>query len=401
MPSRTLTAGQARRIAIAAQQLADPPRPPGAAANRGHLRRLLDAIGLLQIDSVNVLARAHYLPVFARLGPYPMALVDSAAWPVRPGDRMLLETWAHVASFVPMTMEPLLRWRRRRGEIPWLDTHAALADDVLAVIRERGPCSAGQVEKVLVAPGRRKAGWWEWSHTKRACEMLFADGVLGTAHRRGFERSYDLMERIVPPQVRNLPTPPEAAAKRTLVERAARHHGIGTVRDLADYYRLPVADTAAALRELTEVGAVTPVTVRGWSRPAFLHRDARIPRRVSGEALLCPFDPLIWERDRTERLWGVHYRIEIYTPAPRRVYGYYVFLLLLGEQIAGRFDLKADRAGARLLVRAAWCEPGSDPAAVAAAAARQLARMAGWLGLADIVIAPRGNLAGELAAAVG
>ena len=368
--------------------------------NRGHLRRLLGAIGLLQIDSVNVLARAHYLPVFARLGPYPVALLDAAAWPARARDRMLLETWAHVASMVPVTMEPLLRWRRRRGAISWLGEHSAFADDVLAVITERGPMSAGQIEAELAAPGKGRSGWWEWSQTKRACELLFADGVIGTAYRRGFERHYDLLERIVPPDVLAAPTPTEADAKRALVELSARHHGIGTARDLADYYRLKVADTKVALADLVEAGTVTAVAVRGWREPAYLHAGARIPRRVHGEALLCPFDPLIWERARTERVFGIRYRIEIYTPAHRRVHGYYVFPLLLGDAIAGRFDLKADRASGRLLVQAAWAEPGVDPGAAASAAARQLARMAGWLGLADIEVTGRGTLAPMLRRAV-
>ena len=398
-PATQLTAGQARRIAIAAQQLAAPPRDRGVPVNRGHLR-LLDAIGLLQIDSVNVLARAHYLPVFARLGPYPMALLDAAAWPARNRDRMLVETWAHVASMVPVSLEPLLRWRRRRGTISWLGEHAAFADDVLAVITERGPMSAGQIETVLAVPGKGRSGWWEWSQTKRACELLFADGVIGTAYRRGFERHYDLLERIVPAEVLAAPTPTEAEAKRALVELAARHHGIGTARDLADYYRLGVGDTKLALADLVEAGTVTTVAVRGWREPAYLHADAHIPRRVSGEALLCPFDPLIWDRARAARVFGVRYRIEIYTPAHRRVHGYYVFPLLVGETIAGRFDLKADRAAGRLLVQAAWVEPDSDPAAVAAAAARQLSRMAGWLGLTGIDVADRGTLAPVLRRAV-
>jgi len=395
-PDPTLTVGQARRIAIAAQQLASPPRPAGSPVNRGHLRRLLSSIGLLQIDSVNVLARAHYLPVFARLGGYPKSLLDGAAWPARPQDRLLMETWAHVASMVPVTTEPLLRWRRRRGEVPWLKEHSAFAADVLDVVRERGALSAGQIEKVLAAPGRGRAGWWEWSQTKHACELLFAEGALGTSHRRGFERCYDLLERVVPPSVLAEPTPCEADAKRALVELSARHHGIGTVRDLADYYRLPVAATKSALLDLQEDGAVTKVAVRGWREPAYLHRDARQPRRVSGSALLCPFDPLIWERSRTERLFGVRYRIEIYTPAAKRVHGYYVFLLLVGETISGRFDLKADRGAGRLLVQAAWNESGVDPSTTVDAAVGQLRSMAAWLGLGEVVAADRGDLAAPL-----
>jgi uncharacterized protein YcaQ len=395
--SDSISAAQARRIAIAAQQLADPPRPADAApVNRGHIRRLLPSLGLLQIDSVNVLARAHYLPVFARLGPYSMSVLDEAAWPGRGQQRILFETWAHVASLAPIELEPLLRWRRHGGAVPWLAEHSRVAQDVVDVISERGPLSAGQIEKELALPGRGRAGWWEWSQTKYACEKLFSDGVLGTAYRRGFERHYDLLERIVPSAVLALPTPAEADAKRALVAHAARHHGIGTGRDLADYYRLSIADTKTALADLVDAGVVRRVSVEGWRESAYLHTAARIPRRVSGRALLCPFDPLIWERSRTERLFGVRYRIEIYTPATRREYGYYVFPLLVGDRIVGRFDLKADRAAGLLRVQAAWAEPGCDPCAVAEAARAELTRMAAWLGLGGVAVAARGNLAGRL-----
>ncbi len=392
-----MSAAQARRIAIAAQQLAGPPRPADAPTiNRGHLRRLVSAIGLLQIDSVNALARAHYLPVFARLGPYEMSLLDAACWPAR-GERMLFESWAHVASFAPVEIEPLLRWRRASDSVPWLTEHSEIAADVVDVITERGPMSAGQVEKELAVPGRSQSGWWEWSQAKYACEKLFYDGVLGTSYRRGFERHYDLLERIVPQAVLDLPTPSDRDAKRELVARAARHHGIGTARDLADYYRLTVTETRAALADLVEAGVVQRVTVEGWRGPAYLHADARIPRSVAGRALLCPFDPLIWERARAERIFGMRYRIGIYTPAHRRDYGYYVLPLLLGDRIAGRFDLKADRAAGRLRVQAAWIEPGAEVLSTVVAARAELERMASWLGLAGVTVADRGNLAGELA----
>ncbi len=391
-----ISAAQARRIAIAAQQLDRPARSADKAVNRGHLRRLLRSLGLLQIDSVNVLARAHYLPVYARLGPYPMEVLDAAAWPGRRQDRTMFETWAHVASLVPVELEPLLRWRRQGGAVAWLAEHSHVAKDVVDVITERGPMSAGQIEKELSLPGRDRAGWWEWSQTKYACEKLFSDGVLGTAYRRGFERHYDLLERIVPPGILATTAPAEPDAKRQLVALAARHHGIGSVRDLADYYRLPVADTKAALRDLAAEGVVRRVAVDGWGEPAYLHADARIPRRVSGQALLCPFDPLIWERSRTERIFGVRYRIEIYTPAARRQYGYYVFPLLVNDRIVGRFDLKADRAAGLLRVQAAWVEPDADPAVAVGAARAELSRMASWLGLDGISVADSGNLSAAL-----
>lgn len=408
---RELSADQARRIAIAAQRLAEP--APAAtsgsvtaprAVHRGHLRRLVDDIGILQIDSVNVLARAHLLPVFSRLGPYPTSVLEGAAWPARSRDRLLTESWAHMASLIPVEREPLLRWRQRHhaadgvwGHVTRLQAeHPGFLDVVLNAIAELGPSSAGDVEKALEVPGRGVAGWWEWSITKIACEHLFASGAIGVAGRRGFERIYDLTERVLPPSVVAAPTPDEADAKRELVALAARAHGIGTVADLADYYRMGVADTRQALADLVEDGRVLEVTVRGWDRPAFLHAQARVPRSVGGAALLSPFDPLVWRRDRTARIFGMHYRIEIYTPAAKRIYGYYVLPLLVGDRLVGRFDLKADRATGRLLVQAAWLEPGADPATTAAAAAIELGRMACWLELSEVVVAPRGTLAGPL-----
>jgi len=404
-----LTAGQARRIAIAAQQLAAPLPPTDVRTiNRGHLNRLLQSIGLLQIDSVNVLARAHLLPIFSRLGPYPYALLEGAAWPRRSSDRLLVEAWAHVASLVPIGIQPMLRWRQQRFAAeawPRVDAvrrdHPGFLDTVLAVIAEQGPMSAGEIEKALEAPGRGISGWWEWSITKTSCEYLFAVGAIGVANRRGFERRYDLMDRVLPAAVLDAPTPSEADAKRVLMGLAASHHGIGTASDLADYYRIGLTSARLALGDLVDDGEVIPVQVQGWREVGYLHRDARIPRKVTGAALLCPFDPLIWERARTERLFGFHYRIEIYTPLAKRQFGYYVFPLLVGEQLVGRFDLKADRLGSRLLVQASWLEEGADPVLAADAAAVELTRMARWLDLEDIVVMPRGDLWKTLVARPG
>ncbi len=411
-----LTAAQARRTAIAAQGLAAPlPHPsiPVHQPHRGALRRTVDKIGLLQIDSVNVLARAHYLPLFARLGSYPLDLLADAAWPRQASRRLMLETWAHEASLIPIEHQPLLRWRQqKRIDGPWASAaklraeHPGFLDDVLAVVQDAGPVSAGDIEKALEAPGRGRSGWWEWSATKIASEYLFGIGAIGTASRRGFERVYDLTERIVPPAILAQPTPDETDAKRALVELSARAHGIGTVGDLADYYRIPNADARQAVLELVEAGTLLPAVVAGWRDVAYLHRDAKLPRKVGGRALLCPFDPLVWERDRTERLFDFRYRIEIYTPAEKRVYGYYVFPFLMDDRLAARFDLKADRATSRLLVQASWYEEQAGPAtsetapaAVAAAAAVELRRMADWLDLADVAVVARGNLREEMAAA--
>lgn len=391
--TETLSAAQARRIAIAAQRLDRGRR--GGVIDRGHIRRLLDDIGLLQIDSVNVVARAHYLPVFARLGAYPTEVLDGVAWPDRTPRRLLFETWAHAASLVPIGLEPFTRWRRKHPP-SWLVGTSPIDDDVMAAVAETGPLTAGQIQLHLELPGRDGSGWWEWSGAKHAAEKLFASGRLAVAYRRGFQRFYDLPERVIPMEILHTPTPTVVDAKRHLVARAVAHHGVGTVRDIADYYRLPVADTRAALRELQDAGRVIPVTVDGWDQPAFLDPDARIPRRVSGRALLCPFDPLIWERDRTQRLFDLHYRIEIYTPAHRRRYGYYVFPLLVGDRIVGRFDLKADRAASSLIVKAAWLEPGADVSDSADHAATELAAMATWLGLESVTVERRGNLADVL-----
>lgn len=412
-PPVELTGGQARRIAIAAQQLASPlpstdPATQPRQVNRGHLTRLLRAIGLLQIDSVNVLARAHLLPIFSRLGPYPSALLQGAAWPIRSTDRLLIEAWAHVASLVPVNVQPLLRWRQAQWAArpaPRLEAiesrHPGFLDAVLAVLGDRGPSSAGEIERVLQAPGRGTSGWWQWSITKTACEHLFLIGAIGVAHRRGFERCYDLIDRVLPASVSAAPTPPIDEAKRALTALAVRSHGIGTVADIADYYRLSVAGTRTALEELIDSGEILPARVRGWKDPGYLHRDARMPRKVDGAALLCPFDPLVWQRARTERLFDFHYRIEIYTPEPRRRFGYYVFPLLVGERLVGRFDLKADRASSQLLVQASWVQPAADPVDAADAAATELHRMASWLGLTQVVVMPRGDLWRTLAARPG
>lgn len=403
---REITAAQARRTAIAAQGLSSPLPPTAGVVNRGHLRRAVDRLGVLQIDSVNVVARAHFLPLFARLGEYPVDLLTGAAWPDRAADRTLLETWAHEASLIPIELQPLLRWRQESFvDGPWSSAatlrteHPGFCERVLAVVRAQGPLSAGDIEKVLEAPGKGNPGWWRWSPTKTATEYLFAIGAIGTSYRRGFERVYDLTERIVPAAVAAVPTPSEADAKRALIARSAKSHGIGTAADLADYYRIRNDDAKKALAELIEEGTVIPVRVRGWREVAYLHKDARMPRQVTGRALLCPFDPLIWERARTERLFDFRYRIEIYTPSEKRTYGYYVFPLLVGEALVGRFDLKADRATGRLLVQASWSEPGTEPLQVAGAAAVELHRMARWLKLEEVTVMPRGNLHPALALA--
>ena len=384
MPERAyLSAAQARRIAIAAQGLAGP--PPSGPVTPARLKRLVDALGVIQIDSVNVLTRSHYLPPFSRLGAYPREMLEQAAWGKTP---VLFEYWGHEASLLPVASQPLFRWRMARARAG--ETWSGLAtfgrdrrdyiDAVFQRIEREGPLTGGDF-----ADAPRQSGWWNWSHGKRALEWLFWAGAITTRTRRGFERVYDLTERVLPAAIVDAPTPSEAEAQRDLLRVSARAMGVATAGDLRDYFRLPVAGFKDRLAELVEAGDLTPVVVEGWNRPAYLARDARIPRRVSGAALLSPFDNLIWRRERTERLFDLRYRIEIYTPAHKREHGYYVLPFLLGDALVARVDLKADRQLGVLRVQAAHLEPGAPPD-TAIELANALRRIAGWLGLEQMLI---------------
>jgi len=374
----------ARRIALAAQGFGIP-RPQKVTA--GNLRRLVERLQLHQIDSVSVLARAHYLPAFSRLGNYDRGLLDRAAWG-RKSKRTLFEYWAHEASLLPLDLHPLLRWRMadaEAGAIGWTSLRAYArerrneADALLERIRADGPLAASDFEH-----GKSQGGWWGWGETKRVLEWLFWAGQITTATRRtSFERVYYLPERVIPPSIVALPTPTPADAKRALIERSARAHGVATTTDLRDYFRLDPQSARQAVAELEEDGILLPVAVEGWKHPAYLHRDARIPRRVSGQALLAPFDPLVWERARTERLFDFRYRIEIYVPADKRVHGYYVLPFLLDERLVARVDLKADRQGSRLLVRQVTWEPNAPTDALERLDA-ELRLTADWLGLESV-----------------
>ena len=355
--------------------------------NSRHLGRTIDRLSLHQIDSVNVLVRAQYLPAFSRLGRYDRALLDRAAWGLK-SKRKLFEYWAHEASLLPVELQPLLRWRMEkaeRGEIGWRGLRAyarerrSEADAVLERIRVEGPLAASDFEN-----GRGRGGWWEWGEAKQALEWLFWAGLITTATRKpSFERLYDIPERVFPGAVLALPTPSAAEAKRALIERSARTLGIATATDLRDYFRLDLESSRAAIVELVEAQVLIPVAVEGWSTPAFLHREARRPRRITAAALLAPFDPLVWERARTERLFGFRYRIEIYTPAHKRVHGYYVLPFLLDERLVARVDLKADRKSSRLLVRQVTWEPDA-PDDARERLDVELRLMADWLELAAV-----------------
>ena len=382
MTADRLSLASARRIALAAQGFGAPrPATPGPA----DLRRMIARLNLHQIDSVNVLARAHYLPAFSRLGPYDRALIDRAAWG-RKGERRLFEYWAHEASLLPLALHPFLRWRMaraERGEAGWKSMRAfaherrAEAEAVLARLSAEGPMAASDFEH-----GKSRSGWWEWGATKRTLEYLFFAGHITTATRRGsFERVYDLTERVIPKAILALPTPSEADAHRHLIALSARALGVATATDLRDYFRLAPEETRTAIANLVEDGILLPVKVESWRQGAYLHASARRPRRIHTQALLAPFDPLIWERARAERLFGFHYRIEIYTPAAKRVHGYYVLPFLMDEALVARVDLKADRQAGRLVARKITCEPGAPPETRERLAA-ELAAMADWLGLA-------------------
>lgn len=388
-----LSTAQARRVAIAAQGL-DRSRP--TSVNLGTVDRAIQRLGVIQIDSVNVLQRAHYLPLYSRLGAYSPELLDRATGRA---PRRAVEYWAHVAAFIPVDLWPVFAERMaryRQDGHPWWGSGHSHADEVLARVRDLGPSTARQLDD---GQRRSKENWgWNWSEAKRALEYLFLAGELAVAGRTSqFERIYDLPERVLPPTVLNHPTWSASDAHIELVRRAGRALGIASANCLADYYRLAVADAKKAIGVLVESGELLPARVQGWKRPTYLHAQARLPRRTAARALLAPFDPLIWERDRTESLFGFHYRIGIYTPAPKREHGYYVLPLLLGDRLVARVDLKADRPASTLRVLAAFAEVAAPPGTAAELAA-ELWSMAGWLGLDDVRVEPRGDLAAALAA---
>jgi uncharacterized protein len=392
----------ARRIALAAQGFLDP-RPAGN-VDRRHFRRVLDRLATVQLDSVNVLTRSHEIVFFSRLGPYDREALSRWLW----RSREVFEYWGHEASLHPMARHPLLRWRMAEDHA-WGGVRRSAADNpelvaaALAEIGERGPVGMGDLAVHKAAPRRADTGFWGWGDGKRVVEHLFWAGEVTAVRRNGFTRHYLLPAQWIPPDVLDLPTPTREEAHRQLLLLAARAHGVGTARDLADYFRLNVPASGPVLDGLVADGLLLPARIEGRRQPAYLHPSARWPRRrVRARALLSPFDSLIWERQRTEQLWGFRYRIEIYVPAPKRVHGYYVLPFLLDEALVARVDLKADRQAGVLRVKAAWVEESAaEPDRVAAELAASLAEMAAWMGLgAGVVVDSRGDFAGPLAGAV-
>lgn len=400
----TLTGAQARRIAVAAQGFAEP-KPKGP-VTRAHLRRLISRIQVLQLDSVSVAVRAHYAPVFSRLGPYDRDVLDRAAWShTARSPRLFVEYWAHEAALMAVDDWPLLRWRMReythgRWRTEVVKKRQRLADDVVAAIAKHGPSTASQIEQYVgeERPGK-KGPWWDRSDTKWVTEALFSAGVLTTETRVGFARHYDLVENVLPPEVVAREVDDDEAV-RELTLRAATALGVGTEADIRDYFRLSPKLSKPAIAKLVADGELEPVEVDGWSAPAYLRAGQSIPRRDRGTALLCPFDPLIFFRPRVERLWDFRYRIEIYVPAPKRQFGYYVWPFLLDGRLVGRVDLKAERTEDRLHIVGAFTEEGQDKSRVAKALVAELRSMANWLGLATVTVDANGDLAKDLSKAV-
>lgn len=392
-----LTRLKARRIALAAQGFTR--ARPTTAVTAAHLRRTVRRLGFFQIDSVNVLQRAHYLPLYSRMGPYDIDLLHRASGRA---PRAVFEYWAHVATFVDVDLWPAMQHRMRGDRGLWggpaevARERPELVAHVREQVRERGPITARQID---AEPDRAREGWgWNWSETKQALEFLFHAGEVTSARRNSsFEREYDLPERVIPAEVLRRPPLDDEEAHRVLVEHAARAHGVGTEPCFRDYFRTAPGPTQRAVAELVDDGVLEPVRIEGWDRRAYRHRDAVVPRQVRAQALLSPFDPLVFERTRTEQLFDFRYRIEIYVPEQRREFGYYVLPFLLGDQLVARVDLKADRRTRRLAVHGAWAQPHA-PDHTAEALVDELHVMARWLDLDTVTPPAVGDLAVPLTA---
>ncbi|HVR77098.1 MAG TPA: crosslink repair DNA glycosylase YcaQ family protein [Acidimicrobiia bacterium] len=385
---RRVTIDQARRYALAAQGFNDL-RPSGRVDVR-HFRRVVGRIGVVQLDSVNVFSRTHYMPFFSRLGSYDRNALDGWLW----GSGELFEYWGHEASLIPVQDHRLWRWRMN-GNWEWDRVeqihreHPGYMDAVLDQVRERGPLRTADLHD----PGQRDGtAMWGWSKGKVALEALFMEGLVTTSHRPNFVRMYDLTERVIAGEHLAADGLAREEAQAVLLMKAAGSLGVATADDLADYYRIRMPQARPAIKQLVSEGRLVEVDVPGWDKPTFIHPEASLPRRVEGRALLSPFDNLIWYRDRVERLWDFYYRIEIYVPEPKRVHGYYVLPFLLDGDLVARVDLKLDRKAGALLVKGAFAEPDTDIVRVGRELRAELESTATWLGVDDLVVAPNGDL---------
>ncbi len=400
-----LSSAEARRLALSSLGFgAKKPVKAGIA----HVRATAKRLSAIQVDSVNVLARAHYMPTFSRYGPFPTTALDRLAY----DKRELFEYWGHAACLLPIDLYPALRWRME-GQLEsgggLEKRQLAFVEAVHAEVAERGPLSAGELSN----GGKGTGSWWGWSDGKQAIEFLFRQGRVAIAGRRNFERLYDIPERVFPREVLQAKPLAAASGKKDLLVRAARAMGIGTARDIAMYFHVDMwwdraaangrrapAKTRLLFDELVEEGRLEEVGVEGWKQPGYVVPGAKVPRAVDARAIVSPFDPLMWERKWTRSVFAFDYQIEIYVPAPKRIYGYYVLPFVLGDRFAGRVDLKADRRASTLLVQAAWIEPDREPNEVASALAEELHAMSRWLGLESIKAGPKGSLARPLARAL-
>jgi uncharacterized protein len=388
---RTVTVDAARRIALGAQGFASA-RPSGRVDTR-HFRRVMNNLGLVQLDSVNVCIRTHYMPFYSRIGPYDRDRLDD--W-LNDGAEHF-EYWAHEAAVLPVDRYPLWRWKMDETR-PWrraqalIDAHPGLLDAVLAQVEEAGPLTVSDLD----APNHRNEAWWGYGPGKVALEVLFAEGKLAALRTDNFMRHYDVPQRMIPRAHLDADPPPREVAYRELLRSGVRHHGIGTAHDIADYFRLHVPTARPILEAMADRGEIEQVSVPGWRGPVYLDPDTTRPRSITGATLLSPFDPVVWYRERAERLFGFRYRIEIYVPEDKRVHGYYVLPFMLDGRLVARVDLKADRREGKLLVRSAFVEDDEDPVGVSDALAGELLRFASWLGLEEIRVGRRGNLVSSL-----
>jgi uncharacterized protein YcaQ len=393
---RTISNGAARRIALGAQGFSKA-RPSGGIDVR-HFRRVMRQVGLVQLDSVNVCVRTHYMPFYSRLGSYDMGRLD--AWLNKSGENF--EYWAHEAAVLPVDRYPLWRWKMQTVR-PWkraqalLEAHPGLVDNVFAQVTDHGPLTVRELD----APDHTNEAWWGYGPGKVALEVLFANGHVTALRTGNFTRLYDIPERAIPNEflADGARIDRESAHRRLLVD-AVRHHGVGTTADIADYFRLNIPATRPVLADLAREGTIVEVEVPGWNGPVYLDPAAVRPRAIRGSVLLSPFDPIMWNRERAERIFDFRYRIEIYVPEDQRIYGYYVLPFMLDGELVGRVDLKADRKDGRLLVRSAFIEDGRDAATVAAALAGELQSFSEWIGMDDVVVSQRGNLAARLSASM-